>query len=129
MCCGEYKAKKIMRLFPEMCVTKKIFTRATEKIFFINLIEFFNKNLQSKNYSNSTFLSWKTKSPIFYFLKGKKRKFVRISLLTEIFLFVCVGFLKQKIYILIHIRLMRASTWWKDFHPAVFLKQDYFFLA
>ena len=49
--------------------TKKIFTRvAAKKKIFINLIEL---------------------SPIFYCLNGKKRKFVQINLLVEIFLFVC----------------------------------------
>ena len=39
---------------------------------------------------------------------GKKHKFVGTNLLVEVF-FACVFFLKQKIYILIHIRLMRAG--------------------
>ena len=66
---------------------KKSLPGRPQKFFFINLIEL---------------------SPIFYCLNGKKRKFVQINLLVEIFLFVC-AFLKQKIYILIHIRLMRAG--------------------
>ena len=62
--------KKIILLFPEMQVTKKIFTRAAaKKLFFINLIEFFKQSLHLKAYSNSTFLGSKTKSPIFYCLK------------------------------------------------------------
>ena len=75
-----------------MRVTKNIFIRAAAKKFFINLIDFSKQSLHLKNYSNSTFLCWKTKSTIFYFLKGKKRKFVRINLLVEFFLFVCVFF-------------------------------------
>ena len=40
---------------------------------------------------------------------GKKHKFVGTNLLVEVF-FACVSiFLKQKIYILIRIRLMRAG--------------------
>ena len=73
-----------------MRMTKKIFTRAAAKIyFFINLIEFFKQILHLKNYPNSIFLCCKTKSPIFYCLK-EKRKFVQINLLVEIFLFACV---------------------------------------
>ena len=54
------------------------------------------ESLHLKNCSNNTFLCWKTKSPIFYFLKRKKLKFVQINLLVEI-LFVCVYVcLKQK---------------------------------
>ena len=91
------RPKKIL-LFPEMRVTKKIFTwAAAKKSFFINLIDFFKWSLHLKNYS----LSWKIKSPIFYFFKGKKRRFVRINLLVDFFVCVCV-FFKQKTYILIH---------------------------
>ena len=60
---------KIILLFPEMRVTKKIFTWVA---VFINLTKFFKQSLYLKNYSNSDFLFWKTKSPIFYYLKGKK---------------------------------------------------------
>ena len=70
-----------------------------KKPFLINLVEFFKYSLLLKNYSNSAFLYWKTKNPIFYFLKGEKRKFVRINLLVEFFLFVFVFFLHKK-YIL-----------------------------
>ena len=52
-----------------------------------------------KNFSNSTFLCWKAKSPIFYCLKRKKRKFVPINLLVEIFLFCMCVFWNKK-YIL-----------------------------
>ena len=62
----------------------------SQKKFFINLSEFFKQSLHLKNYSNSTFLCSKTKSPIFYCLKGK-RKFVRINLLVEFFC-LCVFF-------------------------------------
>ena len=47
--------RKIIHLFPEMRVTKKIFNRAAANFFFINLIELFQR-LHLKNYSNSTFL-------------------------------------------------------------------------
>ena len=40
---------------------------------------------------------------------GKKRKFVRINLLVEIFLFVCVFFETKNKYILTHIRLLRVG--------------------
>ena len=53
---------------------KKSLPGRPQNFFFINLIEL---------------------SPIFYCLNGKKRKFVQINLLVEIFLFVC-AFLKQK---------------------------------
>ena len=36
-----------------------------------------------KNYSNSTFLCWKTRSPTLYCLKRKKLQFVQIQLLVE----------------------------------------------
>ena len=55
-----------------MRMTRKIFIQAAVKNFFINLIEFFKWSLHLKDYSNSTFLSWKTKSPTFYCLKRKK---------------------------------------------------------
>ena len=71
---------------------------------FFSSIEFL-ESLHLKNYSNSTFPRWKTKSPIFYCLKGKKRNFVRINLLVEIFLFVR-DFLKQK-----YIFLYAFSLW------------------
>ena len=79
-----------------MRVTKKIFIRTDAK----------KRNYQVKwfllkNYSNSTFFSWKTKSPIFFCLKGKKCKFVRINSPVEIFQFVCVFFWNKK-YIFSH---------------------------
>ena len=40
-------------------------------IFFFNLVEFSKESLHLKNYSSNTFLCWKTKSLIFYCLKGK----------------------------------------------------------
>ena len=79
----------------------------SQKKFFINLSECFKQSLHLKNYSNSIFLCSKTKSPIFYCLKGK-RKFVRINLLVEFFC-LCVFFWNKKIYIFIHIRLMRTG--------------------
>ena len=91
------RPKEIILLFPEIPVTNKIFFNrvAAKKTFFINLVEFFKQSLHLKNYSNSTFLCWKTKSPIFYCLKEKKRKFGRISLLVEIF-GLCVCFFQTK---------------------------------
>ena len=45
-----------------MRVTKKIFTwAAASSIFLDNVIDFFKQSLHLKNYSNSTFLCWKTK--------------------------------------------------------------------
>ena len=63
-----------------MRVTKKIFTwAAASSIFLDNVIDFFKQSLHLKNYSNSTFLCWKTKkkkrwktkSPNFNCLKRK----------------------------------------------------------
>ena len=88
--------QKNVTLFSGNGDDKKIFTRAAAKKFFINLIEFFEQSLHLKNYSNSTFLFWKTKNPVYYCLKGKIRKFVRINLLLEIFLFVCMSFWNKK---------------------------------
>ena len=71
--CG-WKAKKIILLFPKMRVTKKKSSPGRpEKSFFINLMELFKQSLNLKNYSNGTFLCWKTKSSILYCLKGKKK--------------------------------------------------------
>ena len=117
------RPKKIL-LFPEMRVTKKIFTRAAaKKSFFINLIDFFKWSLHLKNYS----LCWKIKSPIFYFFKGKKRRFVRINLLVDFFVCVCVFFLnKKRIY---------SYTWHaggqviKNFSPSRFPETRILFLA
>ena len=50
------RPKKKKLLFPEMWVTKKIFTRAAAKKCFINLIECFKQSLHLKNYSNSNVL-------------------------------------------------------------------------
>ena len=88
------RSKKVT-LVSEMRMTKEIFTWAVAKNFFINLTEFFKQSLHLKNYSNNTFLSWKTKSHIFYCLKGKRRKFIRMNLLVKIF-FVCVFFWSKK---------------------------------
>ena len=62
--------RKIIHLFPEMRVTKKIFNRAAANFFFINLIELFQR-LHLKNYSNSTFLCWK-KDPYLLLFEGKE---------------------------------------------------------
>ena len=53
------------------------------KFILINLFEFLKESWHLKNYFNSNFLSWKTRSSTFYFLKSKKRQFVRINLLLE----------------------------------------------
>ena len=76
---------------------KNLHPGSLKENFFINLIEFFKQSVHLKNYSNSTFLFGKTKSPIFYCLKERKREFVRINLLVETFLLVC-DILKQKTY-------------------------------
>ena len=122
--CPRQENKKL--LFPEMRVTKKIFTwAAASSVFLVNVIDFFKQSLHLKNYSHITFRCWKTKSPIFYCLKAKKCKFVRINLLVEIFLFVYV-FLKQKIFSYTLEICVRKCD--KKNHPVDFRKQDYFFL-
>ena len=63
-----------------MRVTRKIFTRAATNLFFLTNLTL---SLHWKDYSNSTFLCWKTKSPIFYYLKRKKRQVVWINFLVE----------------------------------------------
>ena len=60
-----HEAKKIILLFPEMRVTRKIFTRATAKGFFNQFSWIFEVKFTLKNYSNNIFLCWKTKSPNF----------------------------------------------------------------
>ena len=55
----------------------------------------------------------KNKHLCFVFFEGKKHKFVRINLLLELFFVSLCVFLKQKIYILVHIRLMCAGRWKK----------------
>ena len=92
----------------------------TKKIFFFNLIEFVKQSLHLKTILTALFLVEQQRA------QGKKRKFLRINLQVEIFLFACV-FLKRKIYIPTHIRLMRVSRWQNMFHPGDFRKQDYFF--
>ena len=62
--------RKIIHLFPEMRVTKKIFNRAAANFFFINLIELFQR-LHLKNYSNSTLIS-KKKDPYLLLFEGKE---------------------------------------------------------
>ena len=47
------------------------------------LVEFFKYSLHFKDYSNCTFLCWKTKSTTFYRSKWKKHQFVWINLLVE----------------------------------------------
>ena len=71
--CG-WKAKKNNTLVSEIAGGKKKSSPGLpEKSFFINLIELFKHSLNLKNYSNSTFLCWKTKSSILYCLKGKNK--------------------------------------------------------
>ena len=64
--------KKIL-LFPEMRVTRKILTGQSRIFFFFFKwiwLNFLN-SLHIKNYANSTFLCWKTKSPTFCCTKRK----------------------------------------------------------
>ena len=59
-------------LFHENANDEKNFAQAAANLFFLtNLIEFFKQPLHFKNYSNSTFICWKTKSSTFY---GSQRK-------------------------------------------------------
>ena len=120
------RPKKIILLFPEMPVKKKIFTSAVAKKI-IHLIEFFKQSLHLKYYSNSDFLCWKTKSPIFYCLKGKKRKFVGTNLLVEIILCVCVFFKQKCIFSYTFHWCRRVGEKTNFFSPGRFRKQDYFF--
>ena len=53
-------------------------------------------SLHLKNYSNRTFLCWKTNISVFYSLKGKNHKFVRINLLVELFFCFYVCFFETK---------------------------------
>ena len=68
---GQKKKNKKKLLFPKMQLTKKAFSRSSQKNFIINLIKFSKQMLHLKDYYSSTFLCWKTKSPFFYSLKGK----------------------------------------------------------
>ena len=77
-----------------MRVTKKIFTRAATKKKLFNWIFYMKFTL--KNYSNSTFLCWKTKSPNFYCLNGKK---ICTNEFASRILFVCVCVFWNKKYI------------------------------
>ena len=117
------RPKKIILLFPEMPVTKKIFTSAVAKK--INLTESFKQSLLLKNYSNSDFLCWKTKSPIFYCLKGKKRKFGGTNLLVEIIL--CVFFKQKCIFSYTFDWCGRVGEKTIFFHPADFGNKTTFF--
>ena len=81
------QAQKIIPMFLEILLTKKVFTwRAAKKS--INLIEFFKQSLHLKNCYNSTAFIEKQRALLLLF-EGKKRKLVRINLLVRIFLFVC----------------------------------------
>ena len=78
------RPKRKVLLFPEMRVTRKMFTRAAANLFFQSiLLNFLNKVYTKKNYSNSTFLCWKTRSPTFYFSKSRKRQFFWTNLTVE----------------------------------------------
>ena len=46
----------LILLFPEIRMTKKIFTRVAPKNYFINSVEFSKESLHLESYSNSTFL-------------------------------------------------------------------------
>ena len=55
-----------------------------KSIFFKNnFIRFLKSSLHLKNYSNSTFHCWKTRSPTFDCLNRKKGNFIRVNLLVE----------------------------------------------
>ena len=71
-----------------MRVTKKSSPGRPQKKIFINLIEFFKQSLHLKTTLTKHFFV-KTKERYLLLFKRKKRKFVRINLLLEIFLFVC----------------------------------------
>ena len=78
--------KKIVFLYPQEQGTKKIFPlAAAKKKLFINLIELLKKSLHYETTLTELFLVKKQGA-------GKKRKFVLINLLMEIFLFVCMFF-------------------------------------
>ena len=109
------RPKKIILLFPEMRVMKKSWPVRSQVTHRMHC---------NASYANSTFLYWKTRSSIFKFLKGKKCKFVRIILLLEIFLFVCVFFWNKK-YIFSYTFDFCGRV--RNFHPADFWKQDYIF--
>ena len=104
---------------------KKKITELSQKNILISLIEFSKQSLHLENYSNSTFLYWKTKSIIFYSLKGKKRIFVQINRPVEFFLFACF-FETKNIYSHTH-STNAGRLVIKSFHSADFRKQNYFF--
>ena len=79
-----YQAKKKNNFVLGNAGNKKNLQQGGLKFTFLtNLIEIFKWSLHSKNYSNNTFLCWKTRSSSFYCSKRKKRQFVQINLLVE----------------------------------------------
>ena len=95
-----------------------------KKSLFINLIEFLKKSLHYKTTLTELFLVKKQGA-------GKKRKFVRINLLMEFFLFLRMFFWNKKYifsYTFSYIFSCGRVGDKKKFHPADFRKQDYFFL-
>ena len=85
-----FDQKKIVFLYPQEQGTKKIFPlAAAKKKLFINLIELLKKSLHYETTLTELFLVKKQGA-------GKKRKFVLINLLMEIFLFVCMFFWNKK---------------------------------
>ena len=63
-----------------------------KKYFVINLIDFFKRILHLKKPLLQYFSFLKNNESYLLLFEGKKRKFVRINLLVEIFLFLCVYF-------------------------------------
>ena len=63
-----------------------------KKKFVINLIDFFKQSLHLRKPLSQYFSFLKNNGPYLLLFEGKKRKFVRINLLVEIFLFLCVYF-------------------------------------
>ena len=92
-----------------MWVTKKVFTRAAAKNFLYRFTLIFYIKFTLKKLLLKHFYWLKNKAPYPLLFEEKKRKFVQINLLVELFfVFACV-FLKKNIYTLIQIRLMLAS--------------------
>ena len=100
---------------------KNVSSGGRKKKLFINLIELLKKRLHYKTTLKELFLVKKQGA-------GKKRKFVRINLLMEVFLFVCMFFWNKKYIFSYTFDLCGRVRDKKKFHPADFRKQDYFFL-
>ena len=93
--------KKLMLLLLEMWVMKRIFTQATVKSFFINLIEFFQQRLHFKQHvklRKQHFSLLKNKEPYLLFFEGEKTS-VHTNKFASGNFFVCTcTFLKQFSY-------------------------------